>query len=78
MAVTRREQEMLDLADTGMRAPEIAARLCVKPGTVERTLTGLSVNLGADRAHAAAMERGSRVLLAAICAARAAPQQALR
>ena len=65
MAVTRREQQMLDLHDQGLSHVEIAARMGIQTGSVTRTLAKLSCDF-ADRRHQAAMRDGSRQLASAI------------
>lgn len=69
MAVTRREQQMLDLHERGLRPPEIAREMGISRGSVTRTLGMLSVNLAADRRQDEVIARGSRELLAAMKAA---------
>jgi FixJ family two-component response regulator len=71
MAVTSREQEMLDLAAMGLSHREIAQRMGIQPGSVSRTLTLLNGGMGDNRAHLSMMARGSRTLLEAIQSARA-------
>ncbi|GEM_PF-1657015 len=66
MAVTRREQQMLDLHDQGLSHVEIAARMGIQTGSVTRTLAKLSCDFAADRRHQAAMRDGSRQLASAI------------
>ena len=69
MAVTAREQEMLDLAERGLRPAEIAEQIGIKRASVERTLGLLNHGLGYDRSHEAAMALGSARLLEAMQAA---------
>ncbi len=69
MAVTRREQQMLDLREQGMNDDAIAREMGIQRGSVRHTLSILSVNLKEDRRHDDAVRRGSRSLLAALAAA---------
>lgn len=69
MAVTRREQQILDLDRAGLSARDIAEHLGVKLGTVRRALRGLSDNTWADRQRDARTIRGSALLLTAVLAA---------
>jgi predicted ArsR family transcriptional regulator len=68
MAITTREQQLLDLADAGMSPAKIADRLGIKEKSVRRTLDLLRVNPVADRRMGSAIARGSAVLLDAIAA----------
>lgn len=66
MAVTRREQQMLDLADRGMSKAAIAAQLGLKESSVKRTLGMLSGSVSEDRRREQAIARGSARLLQAV------------
>ena len=66
MAITRREQQMLDLRDSGMSSHVIARRMGIKQASVKRTLGLLSGSIAADRRREAAIRQGSRDLLARI------------
>lgn len=66
MGITRREHEALALAEQGLHADAIAARMGIKPSSVKSILANLTVNLAEDRAHEAMMERGSLALLRAL------------
>ena len=83
MAVTNREQQMLDLVDEGYSFEQIADRMGIKAATVMSKVTALDSGGASDRAREAAIAQGSRNLLAAICVAYPAvalnqQQQALR
>lgn len=70
MAVTHREQQMLDLREgEGLSYEEIGARLGIKPGTVATKLRALMPDFAADRQRAKAMADGGRALLEALRAA---------
>jgi predicted ArsR family transcriptional regulator len=62
--ITRREQEMLDLQDAGLRVDQIAERMGVKEDTVRRTLSALSNAPTGAFEYAARL--GSDMLLQAI------------
>ena len=67
MAVTRREQQMLDLREgEGLSYEEIGARLGIEPGTVAAKLRALMPDFAADRQRARAMAEGSRSPLEAL------------
>lgn len=69
MAVTRREQQMLDLREQGMNDAAIARAMGIQRGSVRRTLSILSVSLAEDRRHDEAVRQGSKSLVAALAAA---------
>ena len=69
MAVTKREQQMLDLADKGLSRDEIASAMGISSSVVTARLTFLHPNLAADRSREEAVRRGSKALLAAIVSA---------
>jgi len=71
MAVTRREQEMLDLAERGLNYSQIAEQMGIRRASVERTMGMLIGGLGVDRRHLSMMEHGRRRLAEAIETARA-------
>ena len=66
MAVTKREQEIIDLDETGFSVPEIAAKLGVSIGYVKGIVSALCRDNGSDRGFARMISNGSRSLLAAI------------
>lgn len=68
MAITTREQQLLDLADAGMSPAKIADRLGIKEKSVRRTLGLLRVSPVADQRLSNAIALGSAVLLEAIAA----------
>lgn len=68
MAVTRREQQMLDLYDAGLNPAEIAAEMGVTEGVVRQRLNFLNSGLGLDRAGMAAIAHGSVLLREAVVA----------
>lgn len=68
MAVTRREQQMIDLADAGLQPAEIAEQMQVKPATVKSTLEMLSGSRFEDRKRESAIAAGSARLRDAILA----------
>ncbi|WP_370189323.1 helix-turn-helix domain-containing protein [Qipengyuania sp.] len=69
MAITQREQQMIDLRDQGMNDAAIARAMGIKRGSVRRTLSVLSVDLAGDARHEQAIRQGTQSLLAAIGAA---------
>ena len=62
MAVTKREQQMLDLSDQGLSHTEIAKRMGIQTGSVTRTLAMLSPDFASDRRRRQAMIGGSQIL----------------
>jgi DNA-binding CsgD family transcriptional regulator len=58
--VTRREREVLDLVAEGKTNAEIAAALCLSPGTVRRHLENVYAKLGVHTRTAAARAAASR------------------
>ncbi len=67
MAVTTREQQMLDLDEQGLRPAAIAQRLGVSKDTVERIIHQLAVrHNGPDNRFHDAARMGSQNLIAAI------------
>jgi len=71
MAVTSREQQVLDLQEQGLSNEEIGARLRLQPSYVQQIRSRLAPGLGSDRLHNNHIAAGSRALLKAILAARA-------
>lgn len=69
MAVTAREQQMLDLQEEGLTHQAISARVGVKLSYVHRTLGMLSGSPAEDRRREAAIRRGSERLGQAVNAA---------
>jgi DNA-binding NarL/FixJ family response regulator len=69
MAVTTREQQMLDLREQGLSNGEIAERLKLKPETVVSKLNALSDSPAGDVAREAAIRAGTKRLGAAVIAA---------
>lgn len=65
MAVTQREQQMLDLAEDGWRPGQIAREMQIKEASVRRILQLLSGNPAADIAREAEIRAGSQRLLEA-------------
>ena len=69
MAITTREQEMLDRADRGENYGQIAAAMGIKEGSVKRTFCLLSWSPVPDLERERAVREGSRRLIAAQTAA---------
>lgn len=69
MAISPRERAVLELHDAGYPPRAIAQELGLPYGYVCKVTEYYSVSLAPDRAHAAAMARGSMVLARAINAA---------
>lgn len=72
MAVTPREQQIIDLDDAGLSVAQIAARLDMSEAYVRTIVRALCRNLGGNTGFNAMIERGSRALLDAIIRQRAA------
>lgn len=72
MAVTKREQEIIDLDEAGLSVPEIAAKLRISIGYVKGIVSALCRDNGSDRGFSRMIARGSQQLLVAIQRARAA------
>jgi len=66
MAVTRREQEIIHLYESGVPIRAIASQMGLCRNYVWAKVRGLCFNLGPDVRHQREMMRGSRALLAAI------------
>ncbi len=66
MAITTREQQMLDLAEGGLDERAIAREMGIKQNSVRRTLSMLSNSPKNDLAREEAIRRGSRALLGAL------------
>ena len=62
MAVTAREQAIIDLHERGSSGPEIAAKLGLSEGYVRRRITMLCSGLGLDSRERKMMAEGSRML----------------
>ena len=74
MAVTPREQQVLDLADRGLDTAAIAAELQIRPDYVAQIRRYLAVDPAADERTDENIRRGSLRLLCAIGAAGYATQ----
>lgn len=72
MAVTKREQQMLDLSEEGLSQDQIAAAMGIKEDSVKRTLCLLNPDPAGDRRHLRQMIAGSRELATRIQAMRGA------
>lgn len=66
MAVTKREQQMLDLSDQGLTHQQIADRMGIKVSSAARSLANLSPDFATDRKLKRQMIAGSRELAARI------------
>ena len=66
MAVTKREQQMLDLSDQGLTHQQIADQMGIKVASVAHTLANLSPDFATDRKLKRQMIAGSRELAARI------------
>ena len=69
MAVTRREQQILDLVDDGLGDAAISERLAISLAYVRQIRSELWGNPAGDRAREAAIRQGSQLLGRAIAAA---------
>ena len=72
MAITMREQNILDLDEGGLTIAQIAARLGLSTAYVSRIVNVLGRNNGPDAAYERAMRHSSEMFLRAIERERAA------
>ena len=70
MAITRREQIIIDQYEAGTPMEAIARQLGVSLGYVKHRVNELCVTVGPDRKHGQSMVRGCQQLAAAIFNAR--------
>lgn len=69
MALTRREQQMVDLHDQGLSHAQIAREMRIKTASVQRVLKLLDAGPQEDQRHRRATAAGSAELLKRIKAA---------
>jgi DNA-binding NarL/FixJ family response regulator len=69
MAVTRREQQMLDLKDQGLSVAEIAREMDIKEASVERVLNMLNPGVQEERRDNARTARACAALRDSVLAA---------
>ncbi|MDG6079781.1 hypothetical protein E3U23_11330 [Erythrobacter litoralis] len=69
MAITAREQQMLDLEEEGLSPDEIAARMGIKAASVRRILQMYRFSFAEDRRIEAGLISGSMQLRKAVIAA---------